>query len=240
MPEQPELSGHDVNRAITSRMAEHYLGHQAAMISYSKSGYRKEHPEHAVVFNSNVIIAGKKVWYGDFDLTIDEVKLVTLAQQLGEIVYLLYERDARFQYEDDPQVDRAIYSVTPTGHTKYGGQSGAEHYERRADGAIYRRPRPKPARFQRPRRPHLRQFWQVETDHSTSDRRSNHRITFGRNRFVGDDDGGWGKYPFLIISVGSDDEYHGAHRNGRITWWPGSAKQIAPGLRLSRELTFGR
>ena len=52
------------------------------MISHSKSRFRDRHPDQAAVFNANVCIEGGKIWFGDFNLTVDEPLLLELASQL--------------------------------------------------------------------------------------------------------------------------------------------------------------
>jgi hypothetical protein len=133
------------------------LGPAGRMISPSKSAYRDEHPSHLVVFNANVCVAGIKVWYGDVDVTLDEPQLLQLAAQIGEITDLLSEHDARFRHEDAPLLERAVYSVTPTGHTRVD----AARYERRTDGRLYTRPIPRPPRWRWPRGPRLWHLWRV-------------------------------------------------------------------------------
>lgn len=140
------------------------LGHEARLISMSKSGYRRNHPDHLVVFNSNVCLEQGKVWWGDFDLTRDESKLLALSERTGQIVYLLYEYDGRFRNEERPQLDEAVYSVTPTGHSKYQHR----YFERAVDGTLRTRP-PEPDtrprwdwRVLRPRWPRLLHFWRFE------------------------------------------------------------------------------
>jgi hypothetical protein len=134
------------------------------MISPSKSAYRDEHPEHLVVFNANVCLAGTKVWHGDLDLTLDEPQLIALSARTGEIADLLYEYDGRFRNEDAPLLEHAIYSVTPTGHTRVD----SARFERRTDGRLYARPIPPPPRWRRPRPPRLWRAWRVEVHRERS------------------------------------------------------------------------
>jgi hypothetical protein len=133
------------------------LGPAGRMISASKSAYRDEHPDHLVVFNANLCLAGAKVWFGDVDLTLDEPDLLKLAAQVGEITDLLSEYDGRFQYEDAPMLEHAVYSVTPTGHTRVD----ATRYERRTDGRLYTRPIRRPPRWRWPRPPRLWHLWRL-------------------------------------------------------------------------------
>jgi hypothetical protein len=73
----------------------------ARMISWSKSRYREEYPDHVVVFNANVFTESSgKVWYGDLDLTKDEDVLKSIAKEIGEPLYVLYEMAGRFENEN--------------------------------------------------------------------------------------------------------------------------------------------
>jgi hypothetical protein len=71
------------------------------MISGSKSGYMEQHPENKVIFNANIVIPSRgKIWYGDIDLSLDAVELMSVAKHLGEPMYILIEMDARFENEN--------------------------------------------------------------------------------------------------------------------------------------------
>lgn len=100
-----------------TKLAREILGWPGAMLSGSKSGYRDSYPKNVAVFNANIVTPNGKVWYGDFDLTKSEGKLIELAEKSGETVFLLYEMDARFENEEKPRLDKAIYAVTPKGKT---------------------------------------------------------------------------------------------------------------------------
>lgn len=102
--------------ALTHAAAE-ILGNAGRMIASSKSSYVHAHPEHVVVFNANVCVEpGWKVWYGDLDLTVDELRLHELAFLVERKVYVLYERDGRFQGRDEnPLIDRALYTANGDG-----------------------------------------------------------------------------------------------------------------------------
>lgn len=153
----------DSSRPDYTEVVRATLGNEGRMISYSKSGYRERHPDHVAIFNANVCVARGKVWWGDVDLTIDEPVLATLASRVAETVYLLYESHARFEHEAHPLLDRAVYSVTPSGHTKYDHR----YLVRAEDGSLRRRPS-RPLRHARWRwsvlahRPRLWHFWIVE------------------------------------------------------------------------------
>lgn len=137
------------------------VGHEARMISYSKSGYHERHPDHVALFNANVCVDTGKIWWGDLDLTLDEPKLVDLAQRLGKTVYVLAEPHGRFEHEDAPLLDEAYYSVTLSGHSRFQH----EWHERAADGTLRRRPplRSASRRLVLPRgRPRVWRFWRAE------------------------------------------------------------------------------
>ena len=70
-----------------------HLGGEGAMISASKSGYRKKHPKNLVVFNSNVCIGLKKVWWGDLDITLSKNKLISLSKELNDVISKYPEYD---------------------------------------------------------------------------------------------------------------------------------------------------
>ena len=62
------------------------------MLTYSKSFYRKMHPDHTVIFNAEIhTMSNGKVWYGDLDITDDTGVLETIAKILGEKLYVLQE-----------------------------------------------------------------------------------------------------------------------------------------------------
>lgn len=72
----------------------------ARMVGWSKSRYRDEHPDHVVVFNANVFTESSgKVWHGDLDLTKDGDVLKSIAKEIGEPLYVLYEMAGRFDKE---------------------------------------------------------------------------------------------------------------------------------------------
>lgn len=112
-----------------SNKAREILGWPGAMISGSKSGYSMSRPKNVPIFNSNVVIAKGKIWYGDIDLTLSEEKLANLAKELGETVYVLREMDGRFENEGTPRLERAVYAVSPDGKTVF-----QEYYTRGTQG----------------------------------------------------------------------------------------------------------
>lgn len=101
------------------RLAVELLGPRGRMLARSKSGYRERLPEHAVVFNASVFADGVEIWVGDLDLTLDEPRLVQLAQQLGEELLLLLERDACPVGGGAPVLGRAVYRGRPDGSVSF-------------------------------------------------------------------------------------------------------------------------
>jgi hypothetical protein len=110
------------------------------------------------VFNANVCVDEGKLWHGDLDLTVDEERLAALAARIGKTIYVLYEHDARFKSEDEPLLAQAVYSVTPSGHTRFEFRT----LERSADGTLRRRSLPPRRRWRwrvMAHRPRLLRFW---------------------------------------------------------------------------------
>lgn len=89
----------------------------------SKSGYWMSNKDHITVFNANVLreIRGErwkfwvrryeKIWYGDLDITLDEEKLKELARELKCRLVVLRENDARFDTEEKPRLERAVFAT---------------------------------------------------------------------------------------------------------------------------------
>lgn len=103
-----------------------YFGYPGRLLSGSKSGYMTAHPEHLVVFNSNLILMDRdgsceKVWHGDLDITTDREKLLEIASESGKRVYVLLEMDGRFENEAKPLIERFVYSTDPEGNEEIGG-----------------------------------------------------------------------------------------------------------------------
>ena len=67
-------------------IAVKHLGYYGAMISGSKSGYTSRNSKNIAVFNSNVCLETKKIWWGDLDLTLSKDKLVELSKELNVVV----------------------------------------------------------------------------------------------------------------------------------------------------------
>lgn len=71
------------------------------MISGSKSGYMREHPDNLISFNANIVIETRgKIWHGDLDVTSDYENLEKVAETLEEPLYILREHDGRFENEE--------------------------------------------------------------------------------------------------------------------------------------------
>ena len=86
------------------------------MISFSKSDYRDRNPNSVCYFNANIVTAKEgKIWYGDLDLTKDGETLKVIAEEIGQIIYVLREMDGRFEYEDEDGVKlikKAVWDTT--------------------------------------------------------------------------------------------------------------------------------
>ena len=85
---------------------------QGRMISGTKTGPKG----HVCVFNANICTKSKgKIWFGDLDLTADKVDLQKMAAEQGEEIYVLREKDARFQNEAKPLFENAVATISPAG-----------------------------------------------------------------------------------------------------------------------------
>lgn len=92
------------------------LGMRGAMLSGSKIGYERSHPDGKPIFNANVVSeAHGKIWFGDLDLARerDKTALQHIADCLRAKVYVLREMDARFEYEDKPRISAAVATFEP-------------------------------------------------------------------------------------------------------------------------------
>jgi hypothetical protein len=103
--------------------ANQIIGWEGRMISGSKSGYGRNHPDNLAVFNANLVVdmdPPTKIWYGDLDLTLDLPKLLALSREIGLDVLVLWEWDGRFENEESPRVESAVIRVRPDGTHKLG------------------------------------------------------------------------------------------------------------------------
>ena len=96
--------------------------YDARMIGGSKTGYTQDHSDDLIVFNANVLMAGRgKVWYGDLNLTKDYVMLKGIAETLNANLYVLWESDGRFGEENKPfdeLVKKAVWNTAEGKPTK--------------------------------------------------------------------------------------------------------------------------
>ncbi len=89
-----------MNEEISMVFENHRL-RESRLLSWSKSGYRQQHPDNDVYFNANIFtLEDGKVWYGDLDVTSDEPVLTAIAKEIGKDLYILREMDGRFDNEE--------------------------------------------------------------------------------------------------------------------------------------------
>jgi hypothetical protein len=84
---------------------EKIFGPVGRMISMSKTAPKG----HLCGWNANIIVDGKKVWFGDIDITKDQKKLDKLAKEIGKDIYVVREHDARFRNEENPILTDPLY-----------------------------------------------------------------------------------------------------------------------------------
>lgn len=98
-----------------SEVVERFLGHMGRMLSGSKGAYANAHPTHRVFFNGNVYDgSGRKLWYGDVDLTKDDKVLHGLASELGTVLYVTREMPFRFEQPTVQQLESACSGEFPS------------------------------------------------------------------------------------------------------------------------------
>jgi len=86
------------------------LGRTGKMLSGSKGQYRYDHPNHMVYFNANLVLSdGTKLWYGDLDITVQEIDIRALAAKLSKTIHILPEMAARFEFESNPDLRQCVY-----------------------------------------------------------------------------------------------------------------------------------
>lgn len=118
------------------------LGRSGRVLSYSRSAYRRDHPDHVVIFNAGICIARDGlpvlIWEGDLDLTLDEANLVAYARAVEETLYVLYEgeRPDRFSGARGEALRRAALVIDFDGDVGFIGT----RIRRATDGTL-RRPR---------------------------------------------------------------------------------------------------
>ena len=77
--------------------------------------------DHVCIFNANVCSKSRgKFWFGDLDLTDDADDLRKLAADQGETIYILRERDARFDTETAPLFEKSGARISPDGRLIFG------------------------------------------------------------------------------------------------------------------------
>lgn len=92
-----------MNKKMMEEICCNNMGLPGRMLSASKSYYRDRFPDHKIYFNANLICETfGKIWFGDADLDTDAQKLIKIADEIDENIYVLREMDARFGAEDRP------------------------------------------------------------------------------------------------------------------------------------------
>ena len=80
------------------------------MISATKTSPKN----NICVFNANICTKSKgKIWYGDLNITTEQVALQEYANEVGETIYVLREKDARFTTENKPVFENAVATFEP-------------------------------------------------------------------------------------------------------------------------------
>ena len=114
---------------LIKTLLQEKVGYDGKMISGSKSGYRNIYPKNFVLFNANICIAekkllttkGKKIWWGDIDITKSRNALREIALETDTDIYVLSEMDGRFENEKTPIIKNFVYCAKGNGTEELGG-----------------------------------------------------------------------------------------------------------------------
>ena len=89
---------------------------EGRMISASKSGYYRNHPNNLIVFNARVMTeADGAIWHGDLDVTRDLPQLQAKSIQLGTPLHIIREGAYWNGGNGEPPLSVAIAVVIPEG-----------------------------------------------------------------------------------------------------------------------------
>ena len=91
------------------------LGPMGRMLSGSKSSYSDRHPKNVVFFNGNIYDKdGKKLWYGDVNLTKDKARLEQIAHMLDEPIYVTREQPFRWEEQTTESLENCTKGEYPS------------------------------------------------------------------------------------------------------------------------------
>jgi len=124
----------------TDKIFLEHLGINGRMISGSKSGYRKQNPKSIAVFNANIVAESdgklEKVWFGDLDITLDEIALRKIALAIKKKIWVLPEMAARFENENDPKIGQYVFMTDGKDYEIGNGYYSKDSIERDEDGKL--------------------------------------------------------------------------------------------------------
>ena len=144
-------AGHVVTADLEElrRRVEQALGHPGALIAWSWSRYRRDHPTHLAVKNSGVLLSdtGDEIWWGDLDVTLHAERLREAARLVNQPLVLVYEGGRRADVARDPFGADRVLRAFPGGHLEVDPRVG---YVRR--GRVYRQTGAGYARWERTHR----------------------------------------------------------------------------------------
>lgn len=101
---------------------EQKLGLSGTLLSSSKSYYKKQFPNHLILFNSNIFTIWNglktKIWWGDLNVNLSKDTLLSLSKEFNLPLHCLYESDGRWISPGNVDLDRAAAVLYPTGEIK--------------------------------------------------------------------------------------------------------------------------
>jgi hypothetical protein len=126
---------------MTNKIILSHLGINGRMISGSKSGYCKNFPKSIAVFNANIIAETspsiyEKIWFGDLDITNDEVAIRKIALELGCKIWVLPELAARFEHEEKPLMGQYIFMTDGKDYELGNSYYKRDNIERDEEGKL--------------------------------------------------------------------------------------------------------
>lgn len=120
-------------------LIESKLDKPGRLISGSKGRYSFYNPQNVTIFNANLYNADKeKLWFGDIDLSTQDFEILKeVAIESGKFLFVLSEMDGRFEKENNPDLESAMYCFTPTGSFQISPQ--LQDYVGISDGRPFRK-----------------------------------------------------------------------------------------------------
>ena len=107
-------------------------------ITGSKTAYGRRHPTHLALYNATITDeGGEHLWSGDLDVTLDEPKLIALAEALGQVLRVMSESEVVKEIGGRHNPNNAVVTVAPGGDVDFSADP-RWHLRRDRNGRIIR------------------------------------------------------------------------------------------------------